>query len=189
MVRAGRDIALDSIDWAKLIRPGELVAWGQASAEPVTLVASLLENRASIGGFRAFVGISNSTHVDTRYSDHVTYSSYCGTAGNSRLGEQLNILPISYGQLAQVLGSESPVVILSLAEGRDSAHFSYGAGGVITSVTSSIARASSLPKLAINRRVQAVARICGVTKSISSCARTPCRRRRSRCGWVRQNFR
>jgi acyl-CoA hydrolase len=129
VVRAGRDIALASIDWAKLIRPGELVVWGQASAEPVTLVAALLESRASIGGFRAFVGMSNSPHVDIRYTDHVTYSSYCGTGGNSRLGEQLNILPINYGQLAQVLGPESPAVILSLAEGRDSAHFSYGAGG------------------------------------------------------------
>ena len=129
LVRAGREIALDAIDWPTLVRPGDLVAWGQSCAEPVALTKSLVESRAAIGGFRAFVGISNSPNVDPKYTDHVAFSSYCGTGNNQRLGDQLDILPIHYGKLVAALGREAPVVLLSLACGCDADHFSYGAAG------------------------------------------------------------
>jgi acyl-CoA hydrolase len=129
VVREGREIALDAIDWAALVRPGDLVAWGQSCAEPVALTASLLEARAAIGGFRAFVGISNSPNVDPKYTDHVSFSSYCGTGNNQRLGDKLEILPIHYAKLAKTLGEAAPVVLLSLACGCDANHFSYGAAG------------------------------------------------------------
>ena len=129
MVRAGRDIALNSIDWPQLIRPGDLVAWGQASAEPIALTSSLIEARKAIGGFRAFVGISNSSTVDRVYTDNVSYTSYCGTGNNGRLGDKLDILPIQYGELCETLAREAPVVLLSLAQGCDADHFSYGAAG------------------------------------------------------------
>src|ERR1700676_357479 len=79
VVREGREITLEAIDWTTLVRPGDLVAWGQSCAEPVALTASLMESGAAIGGFRAFVGISNSPNVDPKYTDYVAYSSYCGT--------------------------------------------------------------------------------------------------------------
>ena len=129
LVREGRETTLEAIDWATLVRPGDLVAWGQSCAEPVALTASLIESRAAIGGFRAFVGIGNSPNVDPKYTDHVAFSSYCGTGNNRRLGDKLEILPIHYGKLAAVLGREAPVVLLSLACGRDADHFSYGAAG------------------------------------------------------------
>jgi acyl-CoA hydrolase len=129
VVREGRETTLEAIDWARLVRPGDLVAWGQSCAEPVALTKSLVESRAAIGGFRAFVGISNSPKVDPKYTDHVAFSSYCGTGNNQRLGDQLDILPIHYGKLAAALGREAPVVLLSLACGRDADHFSYGAAG------------------------------------------------------------
>jgi 4-hydroxybutyrate CoA-transferase len=127
--RAGRETALYSIDWTTLVRPGDLVAWGQSSAEPVALVSSLMEARAAVGGFQAFVGISNSSNVDPMYTDYATYTSYCGTGNNARLGQKLNILPIPYGKLAETLGRDTPVVLLSLAPGNDADHFSYGAAG------------------------------------------------------------
>jgi acyl-CoA hydrolase len=127
LVRAGREIALQAIDWATLVRPGDLVVWGQSCAEPVALAASLMESRASIGGFRVFVGISNSPNVDPKHTDHVSFFSYCGTGNNQRLGDRLNILPIHYGKLADTLGHEAPVVLLGLAGGYDADHFSYGA--------------------------------------------------------------
>ena len=129
MIREGRETTLEAIDWARLVRPGDLVAWGQSCAEPVALTKSLVESRAAIGGFRAFVGISNSPNVDPKYTDHVAFSSYCGTGNNQRLGDQLDILPIHYGKLVAALGREAPVVLLSLACGCDADHFSYGAAG------------------------------------------------------------
>src|SRR3984893_9803980 len=127
MVRAGREIALDAIDWATLVRPGDLVAWGQSCAEPIALTTSLMESRAAIGGFRVFVGISNSPNVDPKYTDHVSFLSYCGAGNNQRPGNRVNTLPIPYGKLAHTLGHQAPVVLLGLAGGYDADHFSYGA--------------------------------------------------------------
>jgi hypothetical protein len=130
VVRAGREIALEAIDWATLVRPGDLVVWGQSCAEPVALAASLMESRATIGGIRVFIGISNSPNVDPKHTDHVSFSSYCGTGNNNQgLGDKLDILPIHYGKLAEALGRQAPVVLLSLARGCDADHFSYGAAG------------------------------------------------------------
>ena len=126
-VRAGREIALEATDWARLIRPGDLVAWGQASAEPVALTASLMAQRAAIGGFRAFVGIGWSSSVDPAHTDHVAFSSYCGTGTNRALGDRLDILPIPYAALAPTLGAQAPVVLLRLSQGRDADHFGFGA--------------------------------------------------------------
>jgi acyl-CoA hydrolase len=132
MVREGREVALEMIDWSTLVRPGDLVAWGQSCAEPVALAASLLKSRATIGKFRAFIGISDSTNVHPTYTDHVSFSSYCGIGNNRNLGDGLNILPIHYSKLAETVGCEAPVVLLSVARGCDADHFSYGAAGDYT---------------------------------------------------------
>ena len=125
--RPAREVALDQIDWAKLIRPGELVVWGQASAEPVALTTSLMAQRTSAPPFRAFVGISWSESVDPAHTDRVAFSSYCAAGSNRRLGDALDILPIHYGALAETLGSQNPVLLLRLGRGRDDDHFSFGA--------------------------------------------------------------
>jgi acyl-CoA hydrolase len=129
MARSGREIALEAICWPDWVRAGDLVAWGQASAEPVGLTASLMTARAEIGRFRAFVGICCASSVDPAHADHVAFASYCGTGTNRHLGARLDILPVHYSQLAGTLGREAPVVLLSLAPGADPDHFSYGAAG------------------------------------------------------------
>jgi acyl-CoA hydrolase len=132
MMRSGRDTKLSAIDWKALVRPGDLVVWSQASAEPVALTASLLGARAAVGPFRAFVGISNSPQVDSRFTDYVLYTSYCGTGKTRALNKNLDILPVPYGKLADALGRESPILLISLAYGTDADHFSFGAAGDYT---------------------------------------------------------
>jgi len=129
MARAGQIKSLEALDWPSLIRPGELVVWAQASAEPVSLTQSLVAARAAVGGFRAFVGISYGASVDLAHTDWISFSSYCATGVNLKLGKALDILPIPYGQISSVLGREAPVVLLSLAPGADADHYSFGAAG------------------------------------------------------------
>ena len=43
---------------AGIVRPGDVVMWGQASAEPTALTLALMAQRAEIGRFGAFIGIS-----------------------------------------------------------------------------------------------------------------------------------
>lgn len=126
--RAGRELELDQLDWASLIPNGALVIWGQASAEPRSLTASLMAQRASVGRFRAFVGIGWTDSVSPVHADSVSFLSYCGTGTNRKLGSALDILPIPYASLAPSLAGDKPVLLLSLGRGSNDACFSYGAG-------------------------------------------------------------
>jgi acyl-CoA hydrolase len=128
MSRPGEETTLGELDWPALVRTGDLVVWGQSCAEPVGLVAALLEARAAIGTFKAFIGISHSPNIDPKYADCVAFSSYCGTGNNRLLGEKLDVLPLHYSQLAATLGRENPVLLLSLAQAPNSNYFSFGAG-------------------------------------------------------------
>ncbi len=123
------DVNLDAIDWAELIRPGDLVVWGQASAEPTSLTAALTANRARIGQFRAFIGMGFGNIPDPVQTDRIAFSSYCGSAQNRRLGDLLDIVPIHYSAFAPTLAAQRPIVLISLAAGSDRDHFSYGASG------------------------------------------------------------
>ena len=110
----------DALDFASLIRPGDLVCWGQASAEPLALTSRLMAQRARIGAFSAFIGISLSETTDPAHADHVRFSSFCGTGTNRRLAAAgaLDILPVHYSDLGKVLREAVDVLLLQLAEHR-----------------------------------------------------------------------
>ncbi|MDR2990326.1 MAG: acetyl-CoA hydrolase [Burkholderiaceae bacterium] len=94
------------LDFAQYVRPGDLVAWGQAGAEPCMLSARLMAQRGSIGGrFRVFAGITWSDSLAPEYADTVDFVSYCGSGPNGRLAGAglLDILPVHYAQLDQAL--------------------------------------------------------------------------------------
>ena len=52
-----------ALDLARYIRPGAMVAWSQACAEPLTLTEALADQRKQLGGVRCFTGISSSAAV------------------------------------------------------------------------------------------------------------------------------
>ncbi|MEQ8299501.1 MAG: acetyl-CoA hydrolase/transferase C-terminal domain-containing protein [Hyphomonas sp.] len=150
-MRAGKLTALEALDWAEHVRPGDLVVWAQASAEPTTLTSSLVAARHTIGSFRVFAGISYGESVSPDFTDSISYTSYCGTGENRRLGGALDILPIHYSQLPNALAgiaNGNLVLLLSLAPGSGPDHFSYGVGGdyaadLITRARTVIAEVSS----------------------------------------------
>ena len=55
--------SVDELDLSAWIRPGDLITWGQACAEPVTLTEALAGQRKLLGGVRCFTGISSSPAV------------------------------------------------------------------------------------------------------------------------------
>jgi acyl-CoA hydrolase len=87
------------------VRPGDGVVWGQACAEPQTLVAALLEQRVHFSGCRVFLGSSYSGLVRPEHADQLRLSSYCGTGANRALADAgvLDILPVPYSQLGALL--------------------------------------------------------------------------------------
>ena len=93
------------VDLASVVRPGDALMWGQACAEPQTLVEALVSQRATLGAVGCFLGSSYSGLVKPEHADHLALSSYCGIGTNRALAEAnvLDILPVPYSQLGPLI--------------------------------------------------------------------------------------
>lgn len=104
------------IDFRAVIRPGDFVVWGQSCAEPVTLTAALLAQRADLGGITCFLGIPAADTARPEHADHVRFLSYCGSGSNRALAAAgvLEIYPGHYSTLPQLV-SRADVVLVQVA--------------------------------------------------------------------------
>jgi acetyl-CoA hydrolase len=119
------------VDLASVIRPGDAIIWGQACAEPQTLVEALVAQRAHLGGVGCFLGSSYSGIVKPEHADHLRLSSYCGIGTNRALADAgaLAILPAPYSQLAGLIRARAiPVDILMVQVSRPNARGEYSLG-------------------------------------------------------------
>ena len=76
--------------------------WGQACAEPQTLVESLVAQRRAYSGASVFLGINYSGIVRPEHADHLRLTAYCGAGHNRKLADSgaLEIYPVPYSRLA-----------------------------------------------------------------------------------------
>jgi acetyl-CoA hydrolase len=109
-----------------VIRPGDALVWGQACAEPQTLVEMLITERASLSGCSVFMGSSYSGLVRPEHADHLRLASYCGTGTNRALAEAgvLDILPSPYSQLSRVIPCD--VLMLQVSPPNAAGEYSLG---------------------------------------------------------------
>src|ERR1041384_5596909 len=93
------------VELASVIRPGDGVLWGQACAEPQTLVELFVAQRESFSGARVFLGASYSGLVKPEDADHLRFASYCGAGTNRALGDAgvLEIYPTPTSQRGAVI--------------------------------------------------------------------------------------
>ncbi len=93
------------VDLASVIRPGDGILWGQACAEPRTLVEALVAQRARFSGVGCFLGASYSGIVRPEHADHLRLSSYCGTGTNRALADAgvLDLFPVPYSHLGGLI--------------------------------------------------------------------------------------
>lgn len=119
------------LELSEYIRPGDTVTWGQACGEPQTLVEALVEQRAEIGKFRAFVGLPATDTLKPEHADVIEFVSYCGTGNNRRLMKSgvLDIYPGHYSSLPWLV-SDGPfgadVVLVQVAPPDESGRYSLG---------------------------------------------------------------
>jgi len=121
------------IDLTSVVRPGDGIIWGQACAEPQTLVEALVAQRAQLSGVGAFLGSSYSGIVKPEHADHLRLSSYCGTARNRALADAgvLDILPAPYSQLGVLIRNNtirSDVVMVQVSAPNAKGEYSLGLG-------------------------------------------------------------
>lgn len=121
------------IDLASVIRPGDSIVWGQACAEPQTLVEALVSQRSRLGGVGCFLGSSYSGIVKPEHADHLRFSSYCGTGTTRALADAgvLDIVPAPYSQLgALIRGGQirCDVVMVQVSPPNARGEYSLGLG-------------------------------------------------------------
>jgi len=121
------------VDLCSVVRPGDGIIWGQACAEPQTLVEALVAQRAQLSGVGAFLGSSYSGIVKPEHADHLRLSSYCGTARNRALADAgvLDILPAPYSQLGVLIRNNtirSDVVMVQVSAPNAKGEYSLGLG-------------------------------------------------------------
>src|SRR5688572_8764228 len=119
------------IDLTSVIRPGDGILWGQACAEPQTLVEALVSQRSHLGGVGCFLGSSYSGIVTPEHADHLRLSSYCGIGTNRALADAgvLEILPVPYSQLDALIRSHAiraDVVMVQVSRPNDRGEYSLG---------------------------------------------------------------
>lgn len=111
------------IDFAGLIRAGDLVVCGQATAEPLTLTAALMAQAAGLPPFRLMVGpvFSDTFATPPR---NVSFVSY-GVIGNARKlarAGRLDVVPSNYSAFCADFATgrhRADVVLVQLAEAPD----------------------------------------------------------------------
>jgi acetyl-CoA hydrolase len=87
------------------IRPGDGVIFGQACAEPQTLVETLVAQREHYSGATLFMGVNWSGTVKPEHADQLRLTAYCGSGHNRKLADEgvLDIHPHPYSQLAALI--------------------------------------------------------------------------------------
>lgn len=124
---------IDELDLARYVRPGDLVVWGQACAEPLSLTERLMAQRADIGRFRCFLGIPASDTVRPEHADQVSFLSYCGTGSNRALHQAgaLQVLPCHYSALPGLLTTgplRADVVLVQVPPPDEHGRYGLGLG-------------------------------------------------------------
>lgn len=119
------------IDLAKIVRPGDGVIWGQACAEPQTLVEAFVAGRAAYSGASVFLGVNYAGIVRPEHADHLRLTSYCGAGHNRALADAgvLDIHPHPYSRLAGLIDEgriAADVVLLQVSPPNSRGEFSLG---------------------------------------------------------------
>ena len=122
-----------ALDLARYIRPGAMVAWSQACAEPLTLTEALADQRKQLGGIRCFTGISSSAAVRPEHGDYLSFASYTAVGANRALSQAglLGIVPSHYSELPRILADgpfRADVLLLALPPAGRDGTFGVGLG-------------------------------------------------------------
>jgi acyl-CoA hydrolase len=116
---------------AEWIRPGDGVIFGQACAEPQTLVEALVAQRAAYSGATLFMGVNWSGTVEPEHADHLRLTAYCGSGHNRKLADAgvLDIHPHPYSQLATLIRQrkiKADVVLIQVSPPNAEGEYSLG---------------------------------------------------------------
>lgn len=117
-----------------LLRPGDTLWWGQATAEPLTLTRALVEHRQALaqgGRLRVFVGIGVADTLRPEHADTLDFFGYAAGGPHRALTQAgvLDILPCHYSQLPGLIDDgvlPADVVLLQVSPPAAHGRHSFG---------------------------------------------------------------
>ena len=114
------EVCVKEIDFADIVRAGDMVLWGHGTSEPLVLSEALMRQRSRIGRFSVFLGPTFSRSVLPEHADHVSFTGYCGIGANQALyaAGAMDILPSHISQLPELIEQGNlrcDVVLLQLS--------------------------------------------------------------------------
>jgi acyl-CoA hydrolase len=120
-----------ALDLSQIVRAGDGVLWGQACAEPQTLVEALVAQRSAFSGASVFLGVNFSGIVRPEHADHLRLAAYCGAGYNRVLADAgvLDVHPHPYSRLAALIRERrirADVVLLQVSPPNARGEFSLG---------------------------------------------------------------
>jgi len=126
-----KELSLEELDFAELIKPGDTVTWGQASSEPLCLTEKLVAQRTGIGRFTALVGLSLSNTLSPEHKDDINVISYGALGTNTRLAAAgaLQVIPCNYSAIPQLIAAGRlpvDVVLVQLSPRGPDGDYSLG---------------------------------------------------------------
>ena len=117
-----------------LIRPGDTLWWGQATAEPLTLTRAVVQHRHALaqgGRLRVFVGIGASDTLQPGQADAIDFFGYAAGGPHRALAQAgvLDILPSHYSHLPGLIRAgvlPADVVLLQVSPPDAQGRYSLG---------------------------------------------------------------
>ncbi|WP_198968758.1 acetyl-CoA hydrolase/transferase family protein [Xylophilus sp. ASV27] len=117
-----------------LLRAGDTLWWGQATAEPLTLTRALVQHRHALaqgGRLRVFVGIGHSDTLRPEQADVIDFFGYAASATHRALAQAgvLDILPSHYSHIPRLIGEgvlPADVVLLQVSPPDGQGRYSLG---------------------------------------------------------------
>jgi acyl-CoA hydrolase len=129
-----KEVTLADLDFAKLIRPRDRIAWGQGAGEPSSLVAELLAQRHRFGPAEIFLGgVRSAKTLRAEHADVLGFTSF-GAMGNLRTladANSLNVIPTHLSRIHDYFEQgllRADVVLIQLSGPNAEGAYSYGIG-------------------------------------------------------------
>ncbi|MGH6627200.1 MAG: acetyl-CoA hydrolase/transferase family protein [Burkholderiaceae bacterium] len=117
-----------------LLRAGDTLWWGQATAEPLTLTRALVAHRHALaqgGRLRVFVGIGGSDTLRPEQADVIDFVGYAASGPHKALAQAgvLDIVPSHYSHLPDLIRQgllPADVVLLQVSPPDEQGRYSLG---------------------------------------------------------------
>lgn len=130
-----------------LLRPGDTLWWGQATAEPLTLTRTLVQHRQALaqgGRLQVFVGLGLSDTLQPEHADTLDFFGYAASGPHRHLAKAgvLDIIPSHYSHLPQLIEQgRIPADVVCLQVSPPDAQGRYSLGQVREYLPAAMARA------------------------------------------------